>query len=174
MAIIATTQAAVLDAIVQRLKKLPGADLNDSTCFVTLYPERPGPLPPGDLFLTVSPGGGTFDPGWHEGGGEHQTKEDAVVFVTIFSRQKLDRAGRDDNKLLSLPKGLLEWKRMVLRWLSNHDLQVPQADGTGFGSALVNAMAPLTADAAESHGEKEEYAFLKMGFSTDFLWDLTS
>lgn len=160
-----TTQNAVLAATVKRLiDTIQG--LTDSTCFVSLFPVPPGPLPPADVFLTVSPAGGQFDPHWHDGGGEYQTFENASVYVTIFSRVKLDRSGRDDQKLTHIPRGLLEWKRIVLRCLSGQYLT--DADGNAL---LVNAMLPHTADAAES---SEDYTHLRLVFTTDFLWDLTS
>jgi len=163
---VSTTQDIVLQAIVKRLcDDSTNLNLNDSTCFLSMYP-LPPELPSSDLFVTVAPGGGQFPAGLQEGGGQYTTGEEASVVVTVFSRAtKLDRAGRSERVLTDNPRGLLHYKHKILKALASHDLQW-EGD-----SILMNLIAVLSAEPPEEIKE-ERVVFLKLHFSTDFMWDL--
>lgn len=165
MARVDTTQVAVLTAVRDRL--IEGMPLNESSCFVSLYPIPPN-LPPGDFFITVAPAGGKYDESMHEGGGENTTAEMASVVVTLFTRLALDRKGRDGATLLNEVRGILVHKQRVLRLLSGHDLEF-EGD-----QILMNLMCPLEAGAPEALEAERKLSFLQLHFSTDFMWDLTS
>ncbi len=165
MARVDTDQIAILTAVRDRL--IEGMPLTQSACFVSLYPIPPK-YPPGDFFITVAPAGGKFDESIHEGGGERTTAEMASVVVTLFTRLALDRDGRDGVTLLDEVRGILSHKKRVLRLLSGHDLTF------NGDQILMNLMCPLEAEAPEALEAERKLSFLKLHFSTDFMWDLTS
>jgi hypothetical protein len=164
-----TNQATVLQAVVDRLIASVVTDpkLTDETCFASLFPVPPLLLP-SNLFLTVAPIEGQFEPGLHEGGGIYQTSEEAGVVVTVFTRMLLDRGGRSVKVLTESTRGLLVVKRLVLKALSGHDLVDPVGN-----QLLRNLMAPLNCDPPKFLDE-DKIGYLSLRFSTDFDWDLQS
>lgn len=164
MARVASTQAEVLEAIVERLISQI-EQLADNTCFLSLTPEPPVNVSQ-NLFVTVAPLAGTFGEGEFEGGGENVTFERAGVVVTIFSAIKLDRVAHAAEILLDKNRGLLEWKRKILRTLAGHDPTVEGGDET-----LTELVTPLDSSPITYDGK---HARLMLTFSTDIDWDLTS
>lgn len=161
-------QVTVLQAVVDRLIAAVATTpaLNDSTCFLSIEPDPPVMLP-SNLFLTVAPNEGQFDPGLHDGGGIDQTTEEAGVVVSIFNRIHLDRGGRDGKLMSESARGLLTLKRLVLKALSGYDLSVS-------GNPLLrNLMAPLKCSAPRRIDEEGRLiGAISLYFSTDFDWDL--
>ena len=166
MAVVATDQITVLEAVIARLiKHVPG--LNASTCFLSLSDDPP----PGvvhNLFVMVSPTNGRFDDGAFAGGAEHTVFENTGVAVTLCSKVLLDRAGQDAVLLTERVRGLLAIKRQVLlALLTNGPLQDP--DGSDL---LINLMAPL--DSREPVYDTEtRLGRIALVFSADFHWDMT-
>ena len=139
------SQIDVLEAIVTRLQEV--LVLNDRQCYpVARAQDVPGMPPGGDYWLTVAPGGGSFEPGEQvpavpvsaSGPGlPGNVTEDTTATVSIYTRVKLDSTGHDRFLLLDEARGLLSIKRLVLGALVGHDLLNP--DGNPFLRNLLYA-----------------------------------
>lgn len=159
-----TDHATVLQAVVDRLRYEVSELSAENLCFLSMKP-TPRTDVRQNLYATVCPMGGTFDPEMFSGAGAAGICEKTGVIVTVFSQMKLDRADSDEIMLLHDARGLLKLKQRILKALSDHDLL--GADGNPL---LLEAMAPLSSghprDNNESVGE------FSLSFSTDFIWDL--
>lgn len=163
---IPTTQTAVLSAVVTRLHAQVSELGNESVCFVSDYPYPP-PNVASDLFATVSPVDGQFDEDIQVGAGNNSLIEYAGIVVTVFSRMKLDRAGKTESLLQDADRGLLPIKRKILKALASHRLL------SGSDELLTSYLHALKSSAPRYDPD------LKMGvmslfFKTDFEWDLTT
>lgn len=167
MAVVATDQITVLEAVIDRLRKHVTA-LNASTCFLSLSDDPP----PGvvhNLFVMVSPTNGKFDEGAFAGGAENTVFEDTGVAVTLCSKILLDREGKDEILLTERTRGLLALKRQVLlALLTKGPLQ--DADGNDL---LRNLMAPLSCSEPVYDVDKR-LGRITLIFSADFEWAMAS
>lgn len=159
-----TDQATVLQAVVDRLRDQVSELRGENLCFLSMKP-TPRTEVRQNIYATVCPMGGTYDPEMFAGAGAAGVWEKTGVIVTVFSRMQLDRSDGDELMLLHDTRGLLKLKKLILKALSDHDLL--GADGNPL---LLEAMAPLSSghprDNNESVGE------FSLSFSTDFIWDL--
>lgn len=154
------TQLEVLRAVVELLLDEID-DLTRSTCVVSHYPQ----IPPGssnNVFVTVTPMEGSFEPQ------DHQSAiiENSGVVVTVWSAIK-GRAGRGEQELMDETRGVLDWKRRILRVLSLRDLSV---EGN---TPLAALMFPLSSGRPEVDFDSGRVS-LMMSFSTDIWWDIAS
>ena len=167
MARIDVTQAIVYERLVARLiEQLP--ELNERSCFETLYVESPALGVGGDFFVTVAPGGGSFD--LTEGTGEvpanDQLMELDTVLVTAYSRIKLQQPGRDELLLRDLTRGLFVLKGRILKALFAHDLET-----AGDDAFLRELLRPVRSYKPE-YDIKQGIGWLTMEFSISWDWDL--
>jgi hypothetical protein len=162
-----TEQADVLDAIVARL--LDQIDsLSDKNCFISLLPNPPYKCPD-NLFVTVSPTAGTFPAEFLDGGGQNQCVEATGVLVTIFSRYMASRPGQDRETLSDQTRGVLRLKRLILKALTDHDLQ--------FGGNLILRDPILPTDSGNTDPVEQpgqNLVQLPLKFALAFDWNLTA
>lgn len=166
---IPTTQEVVLQAIVDRLidqVTVGSTLLTPSTCFVSIDPE-PAVAVSAEVFLTVSPEEGTFDPSF-EGGGDNIVLEQAFAVVTIFSRIAMDRTDHAKQFLGDAKRGVFTLKRKVLKALlgNHHQLVDPSGD-----RLLCNQMQPVSSPRPLS--DRRKVGDVQIVFTTDFLWNLS-
>lgn len=160
---IPTTQEAVLQAIVDRLREQ--LDLNPSTCFLSIDPEPCANISH-NLFLTVSPDGGQFREGEFAGAGENLVIENTHAVITIFSQIRLDRVEHATSFLTDNARGVLTMKRKVLKALAGHILV--DTDGNAL---LVDYLEPVSAPRPQS--DRAKIGDVQLWFSTNFHWDLS-
>lgn len=164
MARIATTQSTVLARVVARL--IAEIDeLSESNCYEVAEPE-PTVERSHNLFCQVSIGDGRYDESAIDGAGFNQVMESGLVWVTIFSRMKLDQAQHAKQALYDASRGLLTLKKSVLAALSGHDLVTEGGD-----SILVNYMSPTSSTRPLKDWDK--FSTVAVAFTTDFEWNLT-
>ena len=152
------TQLEVLRAVVEVLISEID-DLTRSTCVVSHYPQ----IPPGsssNVFVTVTPMEGSFEEQ------DHQSAiiENSGVVVTVWSAIK-GRAKRSEEELFNETRGVLDWKRRILRVLAGRDLVVEGNEN------LASLMFPLNSGRPEPDPESNRVS-LMMSFSTDIWWDI--
>jgi hypothetical protein len=106
------------EILIANCDRLRGAiqGLNDSNCFVTYQP-IPLHFPSGFYCVTVAPGEGSFPAEFYAGGGNATLTEQGSVIVTPMVCMKLDRPFRSEQALLQPDRGLLVWKRSILKAL---------------------------------------------------------
>lgn len=165
MAVVNTTQKAVLEAVVTRLKANVTELNGDALCYVSDYPEPPENVQT-ELFAMVSPSDGQFDVDIQEGAGANDVREYAGVVVTVFSRVKLDRHGRTESLLVDSTRGMLPLKRKILRALAGQQLS------SGGNDLLVNHCFAQRASAPR-YDPRINLGVMSLYFSTDFAWDLS-
>lgn len=165
MARVETEQSDVLLAIVDRLvDQIPA--LSRKNCFISILPNPPYKVPD-NVFVTVSPTGGTFPEDLLVGGGAHQCNESAGVLVTVFSRFMAQRTGHDAASLTDFTRGVLRMKRLILKALTAHDLQFER------NSILSSLMLPTDSGPPEPIGDPaENLVQVSVKFGTDFDWNL--
>ncbi len=166
---IPTTQEVVLQAIVDRLISqvtVGATPLTPSTCFVSIDPE-PSVNVSAEVFLTVSPESGTFDPTF-DGGADNIVMELAFAVVTIFTKIQMDRNEHAKHFLGDAKRGVFTLKRKVLKALlaNHHQLSDPSGN-----RLLTNQMAPVSSPRPLADGRK--VGDVQLVFTTDFLWDLS-
>lgn len=162
-----TTHLDVCQAVVAKLLATY-TDLKPETCFLALDPELPFELGH-NIFVTVVPQGGEFDLSVFDGHAQYGTFERASVVITFWTAIRLDQKGRAATALGEAARGLLPWKRRVLKTFSGLDLQ--DADGRRILTAL---MAPLRALHPSRMENGEKHLGISLVFATDFDWDLQS
>jgi len=164
MARINVDQIAVLEAVVARLiSQISEFDAN--SCFISLDP-IPIPIPTQPLFCTVGITESSFDQGIIEGGGQAACAEDSGVIVTVANRVMLDKVHTHKVALEESARGLLTFKKKILKALVSHDLL------SGSDTFLRNLMMPLSG-AAPGSNAKDRINWISVVFSTDFDWDLS-
>jgi len=157
-----TTRTAILQWVLDRLRTQ--LKLSDSQCYLTADAMAPPVIPPGDFFLTVSPGAGQFVLGEAAVGNltEHWTFR-----IRLFVRILRDRSGQDQQRLLDAQRGLFAWQQKVLAALTGADN--PDWNLRGW-------IAPVTASEVQwvQGGRNAELNYLTMtiDFQADFDWDI--
>jgi len=157
-----SSQADVLNAVVSRLLESI-EELTTAMCMVTFDPEPPPGISKG-VFLLISPMEGTFDSEVFTGSAQHVVIEQTGIVVTTYLTYK-GRAGVHDGDLLDPRRGLLEWKRRILRALAGHDL------GAGRDEPLTTLLEPLQSGRPELSADGRHVS-LMITFSTDIHWEL--
>lgn len=161
---ISTTQAAVLSGVVTLLK----AELSSWDSEAIYWTDTPTPDVSHnlDVFIQVSPGGGSFDQGILAGG--PRAEETALFGVTIWRRSHTDRAGRAQDSLFNETEGLLAIKRNVLRALTGKML----VDGSSRQIAT-GTIKPQQALEPNTGATDPPLDSLAMYFQVPFDWDLS-
>ena len=154
------------------IKQIPDV-LSDKNCYISLYPELPY-QPVGDLMVVVTPLGGTFPEKFQAGGGKNQCTEESSVFVTIFSRCRSDRAGRDIDSLADRARGVLRLQQRILAALVMADPQVPTPGQSGTDSVLRDLMMARQSSNPEHATPDKDWVQYATEFSTSFDWQLST
>ena len=144
-------------------------DLNETTCFETLFPDAPPRLPAGGgLQVTVAPVGGIFDVELQIGGGAGQLMESETWTVTIYSRLNLDRAHHDEQLLRHAIKGLWPLKQKLLKAIIGVDLTINDDDDT-----FLRQLLYVTRSGAPKYDPDKHVGWLSVDVAIDFDWDLS-
>lgn len=174
MSRIDVTAIDAVEAIVKLLKDTLA--LNDSNCYPVARPQDVPKLPAGgDYWLTVAPGGGTFEPEEQVPATETlpgNVTEESEVTVTAYSRLKTDRTNSDHDLLLEDARGLLSIKRKVLGALVGQD--VTDADGNTFLRQLLFAKTATAPDLANLAGVEAAFGRIAITFGLVYDWDLSA
>lgn len=154
----------LLPLIVARLvEHIPG--MNEATCFVSLNPRlHPDPTP-GNVWLTVTPGAGSFEEGQWDGGGRWVAEADTTFTVTAHSPLQLDERGRDTVFLHESSMGLLVVMDQVLEALAGYD-PVDELNQ----QCLIEAVQPNGWDMPER--QVDTLGSIGLVFTVKFDWDL--
>lgn len=155
----------VLEAVMRRLiDQVEG--FTASNCVISDETEPSTPFS-GNVMCFVSPMGGEFDAEWLVGGGEHQCKENTGVLISVWTQMKLDPKQRTEQALTNRSRGLVVFKKRILKALTGHRL----LDESG-NELLTDLMAPRSSVHVRKSEESKSVGF-SLSFSTDFLWNLT-
>lgn len=158
-------QNDIFDAIVKALiDNIDG--LSDKNCFISVYPSPPYKVPD-NFFITVGPTAGTFDEDMITGGAQNQCTEDTSALVTMFSRFQCMRPGQERNALNDQSRGLLRYKRLILKALCSLDVMA------NTNLVLRNMLTPKRSGAPEYVGD-EQLLSMSLEFAVSFDWDLTA
>ena len=153
----------ILTAIVDRLiAEVTGA--NAASCYLAIEGEDEISGNPGEFILVVSPGGGNFDDGALDGGGQNQATDYFDFAVKVYSSVMLDQFGRDTTALTDATKGLIAKHFDVLQALTVFDL----TDGTD--NILRDVIMPRNYEFGRN-GRGQGY--VRQAFRLSFDWDLT-
>lgn len=165
---VATTQKAILDAIVARLRDQV-SDFNSTTLTLVATAEQADQSSKRNhIWGAVLPMQGSFDDAEFTGGGHHSLVEHTGATVILFTNRRTDQAGHAEGWMSDSAEGLLELKRLVLKALTKW---VP-VNGSS-ERIVINALQPIHSDPPQkANGEK--VGDLALTFSTDFEWDLTT
>lgn len=160
------TQVDVLASLVLRLQEI--LELSDRQCYEVARPEDVPSVPVGgDFFLTVAPGGGTFEPQEQAAG---NISENTDVYVTAYSRIKTDSTGHDKYMLTDDARGLLAIKKMVLGTLCGFDLL--DADGDTFLRQTVYAKSSSAPSLVDLPQSDKAFGSIQITFGVDFDWSV--
>jgi hypothetical protein len=121
-----------------------------------------------NIVCVVSPGEGRFDEGlWAGADPGHGSVENSTVCVTVWNQMALDRNDEVTDMLTDPTRGMLYWKRLVLKALLNTgDLQ-----DTNGNNILIQPMRAKNANAVATDGQWSE---MHIDFEAIFAWDLVS
>jgi hypothetical protein len=119
-----------------------------------------------DLFIQLTPGGGSFNQGILQGG--PRAEETSLVGVTIWRRSVIDDAGRAQDSLFNTSEGLLKIKRRVLKALTGKML----VDGSG-NQIATGTITPQQALEPDTGATDPPLDRLAMYFQVPFDWDLS-
>lgn len=162
---VATDFTDILEAVKTRLiAEVEG--FTESNCIVSDEDQPAQPLS-GNVMSFVSPMGGDFDAEWLAGGAENQCKENTGVLVSVWTQMKLDPKQRIEQVLTNRTRGLILFKKRILKALTGHRLL--NSDGN---ELLTELMAPRNSVHMRRSDDGKSAGF-SLSFSTDFLWDLT-
>ena len=160
---IATTQDAVLLAIVDRLRLQ--LSLSNSQCFLSVQPEAQ-PTVNQNLWMTVSPEDGRIDESAFAGGGQETLFEETFAVITIFSAMRLDRPEHSISFLTEAARGVLIAKRKVLKALAGFD------PVNGDGDLILNEpMIPTSCP--RPLNDRQRIGDVQLWFSLSYRWDMT-
>lgn len=165
----ATTQAVVLGAVVDRIRAEVSEFSNESTCFVADAP-WPSVEVHSDLFCTVAPGDGTFDPEMPVGAGELGIREHLTVRVTVWSRLMLDRLEQAELQFADSARGLSTLKHKLLKALAGRQL-FTDADETV--QLLTEHLRPTRSRHPPGKQHEDDYSTFGLELEAVFDWNLT-
>jgi len=161
-----TDQAAVLNAVVERIQGSIASLADDVACFVSLVPD-PDLEERQPIYCTVCPMPGEFDQQIYDGAGIQGVVEMTGVLVTVFSNLGLDRPDEHTALLLDPSRGLITLKQQLLKtMLANPMLQ----DANG-NNILIEPMLPQQSSSTGRNSSREMGRF-SLRFSTSFRWNL--
>lgn len=164
-----TTQDEVLLAAVNKIRASIKEFSNETTCFISDVPLPDITIEP-HIFCTVCPVTATFEGEEVDGGGQFKVVEAAMLQVSVFSAFRTDRLDRNVRELTDLAKGLLKFKRDVLRCFAGKNLyhrQIPDRP------LLIEHMKPTRSMHPPSRQHEDDYAGFSLTFTTKFNWDLS-
>lgn len=161
---ISTSQSDVLAGVVTLLK----AQFSDWDAEAIYWTDTPTPIVDHnlDLFIQVSPGGGSFNQGILMGG--PRAEETGLFGVTIWRRSVVDNAGRSQESLFNPSEGLLELKRRVLKALTGKMLT--DDEGRYIATGTITPQQALEPDTGATDPPLDRLA---MYFQVPFDWDLS-
>lgn len=166
---IPTDQWTVLEAFRDRL--IEQLALSESTCIVSEEHDPPAKGAQHNLMLLISPGGGRYGEE-QDGGGGNTLIERSDVTITVYSRMRLDRTGHLASATTNADRGLLVWKKKILRAILK--------DGDTAGWMPTNADGdyiltdfPQAVDSSKAYKVQDGCWALDVVVSADFLWDLS-
>lgn len=159
-----TTQSTVIERMIARIQAQTEFS-SDTLCFDTVMPV-PLHLPSADGFCTVSPGGGQFNVGGEEE--PNSEAENSVVKVSIFVMVAADQAGREGVALRHATRGLLYFKKKVLKAFDKHDL----LDGSG-NAICRDLIHPIDCSEPDMVAEHPHVYMITLTFAVNFTWDLS-
>lgn len=167
-----TDQAAVLNAVVAKLRAEISGFASEVTCFISDTP-WPAVEVNDDAFITVCPKNAEFDDGLTVGGGPHQVLEHAVFQVTYWSKLSTDQLEHARYAMLDSSKGVLVLKKLILKCLAGQQLYSDYPTNTR--PLLTEFLRPSMAQHAPSrqHTGDPDYASMSLAFIGPFFWDLS-
>ncbi len=165
------TQDQVMLAFLLKLRT--DLSLQESTCYEVEHPDlAPQEITQGDVVITVCPGDGTFP---IEEQASVQLAEDSDVIITWFTKIALDRQSRITNLLHDPNRGILPWKRRILKSL------LPTTAAAGGNRLLLPTGANFTRGEIfvksyhRANWDKDKMiGWASLVFGVNFDWDLTS
>lgn len=169
-----TTQLQVYTVL--RAALIDGLDdpqFTDKTVFYSMDP-HPRANVRENVFITLSPGEGSFDQEILTGAGQEDCRESSSVIMSVFSQQRTDQIGRADDTFLGLEdndksRSLFDLKRRLLKLFVNRMLYDPVDEKR----LLTEPMQPHHAShptLIDPEGRRPTFSLI---FSLDFAWDLT-
>lgn len=168
-----TTQRAVLDAFVEKIRATVDEFSTEETCFLSTHPdvdmeERKV------LFCVVSPMTGDYDePKW-SGGGPCALIEHTGIKVTVWNAMALDREDESTAMLYDEARGMLQLKVKLLKGLLNtlDDSGIPGnlQDDEGH-NILTRGLVPQ--HAGHPNMDETGKAEFHLIFEASFRWDLS-
>ena len=171
-------QTDVIEAVADRLRA--ALELPASRCFPVARPMDVPAIPPGgDYFLTVAPGGGTFEeeeqmPGTAASGETEavagNVTEYASFIVSGYTRIKTDRTSTDKYLLLNDARGLFSIKKKILTALCGQDLT--DGDGDTFLRQLIHATQAEPPDVVSLGADNLPCGRIAVTFGVIFDWSL--
>lgn len=164
-----TTQEEVLLSAVEQVRRSIPAFASETTCFVSDVP-WPDVSVEGRLFCTVCPVTDTFIEDEIDGGGQFMVCESSMLQVSVFSRINTDRADRTLRELTNATRGVLVYKRAVLKCFAGKNLFHREHPDRPL---LIEHMKPTRALHPPSRQHEDDYASFSLTFSAKFNWDLS-
>lgn len=110
---------SAFNAVVSQLQT--SLSLNDETCYLSLLRDVPPPAPT-DVWLVVTPDGGTFPADMEYGGGTSQITVETGFEVVVFSTVRIDSSGKDTLVLKDASRGIYAYYTKIIRALAQQDL----------------------------------------------------
>lgn len=166
------TQDQVMAAVLLKLRTDLG--LNEFTCYETEHPNlMPELTGTSTVIVTVTPGDGDFP---IEEQGSPQLAENSDVHVSWYTKIQLDRQSKIKNMLHEAQRGILPWKKRILRSLlprpADHadgpnELLLPS--GNRFLRDQIFAKSYIRA----GYDDQKMIAWATLIFGLNFDWDLT-
>ncbi|WP_321376943.1 hypothetical protein [Trichococcus shcherbakoviae] len=158
-------QSTVLERVVAQLRS--ALNLGERQVYETLDTNYLPRIPTGGaFFLAVSAADSTFPEGEQTPG---NLTEDWGVFVTAYTRIKLDSTDRDEKTLRDASRGLLSIKRKILAALVGQDLTTE--DGDTFLRQTLFARSCGRPEAKEMPN-KVPIGVITLEFGVSFDWDV--
>lgn len=160
------TQIEALTALAEYLQT--ALNLNARQCFVCLNPLGDAVAQivgssGGDRWVSVAPGGGEFP---FEQTIPEQCYEAGTAVITGYVRMALDTPGREAELLLNATRGVLQFKRDILRAITGTDLET--SEGSPF---LRELLAPVRASQPD-YDPSRKTGWVQITVPLEFDWNL--
>lgn len=131
---------------------------------------REGSAPPpaggANLWVTVAPDGGLFDPQALDGGGREQATVNTALAVTIYSAVRTDSGNHDDRLLMDASRGMLAKMDDVIGSLTDFD---PTDSGAPYLRELMSPQGWRTPQRIN----EEAFGAITIVFNISFDWDFS-
>lgn len=165
-----TTHDSVLNAVVKKVQIEVSEFDSDSTCFLSEV-ATPGIEISESLFCTVSPGDTTFDDRRSHGAGSRDIVESVIVIVTVWSRILLDPLNHSARSLTDSSRGLLRFKKQILRALAGKQLYLDAP--TNSVPLLVESLTAVNSVHSTARRRDDDFSSFSINFRGAFCWDLS-